>query len=159
MLPPAPTPDTPLPSTHDILLTFHARLNKIIEDWLVRRHTAVSPFEHKRNTASANALLDLWGDELESYKLDGRVRREIDLFWLYAKMCVNTYAAKEIWDARDMNVRNARQTMNVEAAVRLLEKCTEWSPREDLVNLPNYYFSVSILTFTKVDVDVDDRCL
>ncbi len=58
-------------------------------------------------------------------------------------MSVNAFPVKELWDPRERNVRLASRTMCVEAAVRLLERCTEWRPREELVNLPNCYFNVS----------------
>ena len=57
--------------------------------------------------------------------------------------------------------------MSVDAAVRLLEQCTEWSPREALVNLPNCYFNVSAVTCISLDssvhrsrprADDDSRC-
>ncbi len=42
-------------------------------------------------------------------------------------------------------MRNANRTMALEAAVGLLERCTDWNPRDALVNLPNCYFNVGLI--------------
>ena len=135
----------PRPSPHDIMLTFHARLIKILHDWQISRYSVptLSPLEHKRLASSANAALDIWHDELSLHALDRWWTREVELFWLYSKVTVNAVAAKGLVESREMTVRNASRAMAVEAAMGLLERCTQWSPREGLVNLPNCYFNVS----------------
>lgn len=137
--------ETTTPSANDVLLTLHARLIKILHDWLTRRQyfPPLSAFEQKRLATSTNALLDLWQSELDGHALDRWYTREIVLFWLYAKMSVNAFAVKELADPRDKMVRDASRAMNAEAAYTLLDSCAQWSPREELVNLPNCYFSVS----------------
>ena len=145
LVPSSSTDTTSKPSTHDLLLTSHARLVKILHDWVSSRYASPSltSLEHKRIASSSNASLDVWREDFDAHRLERGMSREVDLFWLYAKICVNGYVVKGLWEPQDVNVRNAYRDLTVEVAMRLLETCTEY-PRGVLVNFPNCYFQVSL---------------
>ena len=153
-----PQPSNPPPNPHDVLLVFHARLLALLRTWQrerseTHRSTAsgsesISPpstsRSHKRLASRTNASLDWWQEDLKLYNLEMDWTAQIQLDWLNAKVLVNSVASKNLWGGPDEDrLREASRAWAVDAAMQLLQRCSEWSPADTLTNLPHAYLRVS----------------
>jgi len=149
-------PDSPQPGEYytpnDVLLVFHARLITLLRDWyhsqcqlsMNKPDNAPLLSGHSRLASTFNAQLEWWRANLEVHCLDDVWTRQIDIFWLFARMLVNATTAKILLNGSNTRLRSASLAYSVEAAIGLLERCSAWDPGDDLTNLPPSYLSVSL---------------
>jgi hypothetical protein len=135
-----------------------------------------NPSLHSRRLATrTNDYLAIWKSDLDTYNLEdrhdqlGHLKRQIELDWLHARMCVNYVAAKMVWNAGATgtgggtlgegrsNGAGASGTgslgaqalwksfmgVGLDAGFELLQRCASWTPKEGLVELPFVYYKVS----------------
>lgn len=86
-------------------------------------------------------MLDLWRESLDLYGLDGVMTRQIDVFYLFARVLVHANGARQLeGDTRRKN----SYSLAADASLQLLHKCLEWDEAQ-LWNLPPFHLYVSNL--------------
>ncbi|WWD17687.1 hypothetical protein CI109_102128 [Kwoniella shandongensis] len=173
------TTDEP-PNANDILLTFHARLMTILNEWRHRLGHILSGGETggghpnptqfipplKRLASRVNGQLEWWKEQFNTVRsslsqnamiVDQQTyTRHIEMTWLFVKMSVNGTIVKCLYQpgvgGDESRLREASSALVVDCAIEFLEICARWTPREGLMNLsPAYLFFISVAGGELVD--------